>query len=187
MLKQNLGRVTRKTEPTENSENWTNGKFMSLILRVSTEYQHRPLWTNWKMAAISLISVKQKNFKLLTPQSLGLWFSKCWWKQNIRVGHYEKIKNGHHLVNIDCTEKFQMTNPPKFGSLVFRVLMEMEYQHWPLWQSWKMVTILLISIVQKISNYWPPKFWVSGFLSVDRNGISASAIMKKLKNVCHFC
>ena len=28
----------------------------------------------------------------------------------------------------------------------------------------------------------PPKVWVSGFLSVNGNGISVSAIMKKLKN-----
>ena len=32
----------------------------------------------------------------------------------------------------------------------------------------------------------PQKFWVSGFLSVNGNGISVSAIMKKLKNGCHF-
>ena len=32
----------------------------------------------------------------------------------------------------------------------------------------------------------PPKVWVSSFLSVNRNGISALAIMKKLKNGCHF-
>ena len=32
----------------------------------------------------------------------------------------------------------------------------------------------------------PLKVWVSGFLNVDRNGISASAIMKKLKNGHHF-
>ena len=32
----------------------------------------------------------------------------------------------------------------------------------------------------------PPKVWVSGFPSVDGNGISPSAIMKKLKNGCLF-
>ena len=32
----------------------------------------------------------------------------------------------------------------------------------------------------------PPKVWVSGFPSVDGNGISLSAIMKKLKNGCLF-
>ena len=32
----------------------------------------------------------------------------------------------------------------------------------------------------------PLKVWVSGFPSVDGNGISPSAIMKKLKNGCHF-
>ena len=55
----------------------------------------------------------------------------------------KKLKNGCHFVNIDRTEKFQITNPP-------------------------------------------PKVWVSGFPSVDGNGISLSAIMKKLKNGCHF-
>ena len=32
----------------------------------------------------------------------------------------------------------------------------------------------------------PPKVWVSGFPSVDRNRLSALAIMKKLKNGYHF-
>ena len=45
-----------------------------------------------------------------------------------------------------------------------------------------MATISLISIVQKIFKLpTPPKVWVSGFLSVNGNGISVSAIMKKLK------
>ena len=44
------------------------------------------------MAAISLISIVRKNVQLLTPQSLGLWFSECRWKWNISVGHYEKIE-----------------------------------------------------------------------------------------------
>ena len=65
------------------------------------------------MAAISLISIVWKNFKLPTPQSLGLQFSKCRWKWNISVDHYEKIENGCHFINIDYMEKFQITNPPK--------------------------------------------------------------------------
>ena len=44
------------------------------------------------MAAILLIPIVWKNFKILTPQSLGLQFSKCQWKQNISIGHYEKIE-----------------------------------------------------------------------------------------------
>ena len=32
----------------------------------------------------------------------------------------------------------------------------------------------------------PPKVWVSSFPSVNGNGISALAIMKKLKNGCYF-
>ena len=54
----------------------------------------------------------------------------------------KKLKNGCHFININCTEKFQITDPPKV--------------------------------------------WVSSFPSVNRNGISVSAIMKKLKNGCHF-
>ena len=44
----------------------------------------------------------------------------------------KKLKNGCHLVNIDRTEKFQITDPPKIGSPVFQVSTEMEYQCWPL-------------------------------------------------------
>ena len=66
------------------------------------------------MAAISLlISIVQKKFKLLTPQGLGLWFSECQRKWNISIGHYEKIENGCHFINIDRMEKFQITDPPK--------------------------------------------------------------------------
>ena len=54
----------------------------------------------------------------------------------------KKLKNGFHFFNIDCTEKFPITNTPKV--------------------------------------------WVSGFLSVNGNGISVLAIMKKLKNGFHF-
>ena len=28
----------------------------------------------------------------------------------------KKLKNGYHFVNIDHMEKFQINNPPKFGS-----------------------------------------------------------------------
>ena len=42
----------------------------------------------------------------------------------------KKLKNGCHFFNINHMEKFQITNPPKFGSLVFQVSTETEYQHW---------------------------------------------------------
>ena len=61
-------------------------KFGCPVFRVLTEmeYQHWPLWKNWKMAAISLILILRKNFQLPTPpQSLGLWFSECQQKWNI--------------------------------------------------------------------------------------------------------
>ena len=44
-----------------------------------------------------------------------------------------KLKNGCHFFNIDHTEKFPITDPPpKFGSPVFQVSTETEYQFWPL-------------------------------------------------------
>ena len=51
-----------------------------------------------------------------------------------------------------------------------------------------MVAISLISIIWKIFKLPTPtpKVWIFGFLSVDGNGISVSAFMKKLKNGCHF-
>ena len=43
-------------------------------------------------------------------------------------------------------------------------------------------------LYRKISNYQSPtKVWVSSFLSVNRNGISASAIMKKIEKWSPFC
>ena len=139
MLKQNLGRVIGKTEPTENLENWTNRKLTSMVFPVSMEYQCWPLWKNWKVATILLISIIQKNFKLLTPhQSLGLWFSECWQKQNISVSHYEKIENGCHFVNIDHTEKFQITDSPQSLGLRF-------YECW-----WNGISAL--AIMKKLKN-----------------------------------
>ena len=40
--------------------------------------------------------------------------------------------------------------------------------------------------LEKIQNTVPSKVWVSGFPSVNRNGMSASTIMKKSKNGHHF-
>ena len=43
-----------------------------------------------------------------------------------------------------------------------------------------------INCIENFQIIDPLKVWVSGFLSVDGNGISVSAIMRKLKNGCHF-
>ena len=50
----------------------------------------------------------------------------------------------------------------------------------------KRIIIIIIIIKEKFQITNPPKVWVSGFLTVDRKGISVSAIMKKLTNGCHF-
>ena len=70
MLKWNLGWVTGKTEPMEkfrklNRQNFCVSGFLSV------EYQHWPLWKNWKMATISLILIVRNNFQLLTPPKFG--------------------------------------------------------------------------------------------------------------------
>ena len=92
----------------------------------------------------------------------------------------EKLKNGCHSVNINHTETFPNIEPPKFGSPVFRVSMERDYQCRPLWKKWKMAAISLISIIWKnFQLLTPPLVWVSSSPSVNQNGISASAIMKK--------
>ena len=48
-------------------------KIGSPVFQVLTkmEYQCQPLWKNWKMAAILLISIVQKNFKLPTTPKFG--------------------------------------------------------------------------------------------------------------------
>ena len=43
------------------------------------------------MAAIVLILIVRKNFKLPNPQSLGLQFSECQQKRNISISNYEKM------------------------------------------------------------------------------------------------
>ena len=68
------------------------------------------------MAAISLISIVQKNVKLLTPQSLGLQFSKCLQKWNISIGHYEKIEKMAAISLISIVWKnFKLLTPQSLG------------------------------------------------------------------------
>ena len=86
----------------------------------------------------------------------------------------KKLKNGCHFINIDCTEKFKTTDPPKVWVSGF--------------PSVNGNTISPLAIMKKLKNgcHFINIDWVSGFLSVDGNGISPSAIMKKMKNGCHF-
>ena len=77
----------------------------------------------------------------------------------------KKLKNGCHFFNINHMEKFQITDQPKFGSLVFQVSTGTEYQHQPLWKILKWLPFLQYQLYRKLS---------------------ITAIMKKLKNGCHF-
>ena len=73
-----------------------------------------------KMTAISLISIVQKNFKL--PISPKVWISGFPSVDRNRISVLaimKKLKNDCHFFNINHMEKFQITDPPKFGSMVF--------------------------------------------------------------------
>ena len=108
------------------------------------------------------MSIIQKKSKLLTcPKGWVSGFLSVDRNEISASAIMKKSKNGCHFININHTEKFQNTDLPKFGSPVFRVLQKQS-----------------ISII----HYDPrPKIWVPGFWSVDRNGISALAIMKTQK------
>ena len=86
------------------------------------------------MVAILLISIVWKKIKLPTLPPQG-WVSGFLGIDRNGISAsaiMKKLKNGHCIINIDCTENFQITDPPKFGSLVFQVSTETEYQHLPL-------------------------------------------------------
>ena len=78
MLKQNLGWVMGKNEPTENLEKLSQ----------------------WKIHVSGFPSVDG------ISASFGSLVS-------ILSAIMKKLKNGYHFVNINRTEKFQITNPPK--------------------------------------------------------------------------
>ena len=68
------------------------------------------------MALISLISIVQKKFKLLTPPKVSVsGFPSVDGNGISMFAIMKKLKNGSPLVNINCTEKFQITNPQSLG------------------------------------------------------------------------
>ena len=70
--------------------------------------------------------ILEQNFQLLThPPTLDLRFYKCRGMQKVCVGHYEKMCA---IAKLPLPPPL----PPNFGSLVFRVLTELENLHWPL-------------------------------------------------------
>ena len=79
-------------------ENWTNWKFRKL------NQQKIHISGFPSVNEISALAIMKKGCHFINidrmekfqitdpPQSLGLQFSECWQKQNISVGHYEKIE-----------------------------------------------------------------------------------------------
>ena len=130
-------------------------------------------WTNRKVG------------KTESMENSCLQFSECWW--NITIGHYEKLKNGCHFINIDHTEKFQITKPPKVWVSGFLSVDGHGISPSAIMKKLKNgCHFVNIDCMEKFQITKPPKIWVSGFPIVDGNRISPSAIMKKLKNGCHF-
>ena len=71
-----------------------------------------------------------ENFQIINlPHSLGLWFSECQLKLNISIGHYEEIEKLPPFNKYESYGRIPNYQPPKFA---YKVLTEMEYQHWPL-------------------------------------------------------
>ena len=100
----------------------------------------------------------------------------------------KKMKNGHYFVDMNHTEKFQITDLLKIWVSSFLSVDGNGISASPIMKKLKnghhFININCMENFQITDP--PPKVWVSGFLSVDRNRISASAIMKKLKNGHHF-
>ena len=88
----------------------------------------------------------------------------------------KKLKNGSHFANIDCTEKFQITDPPKVWVSGFLRVDGNGISASAIMKKLKNVSHFVnIDRMEKFQITDSPKVWVSGFLGVDRNQISASA------------
>ena len=99
----------------------------------------------------------------------------------------KKLKNGCHFINIDCREKFQITDPPKVWVSSFLSVDGNGISPLAIMKKLKNGCHFIdIDHTEKFQITNPHKVCVSGFLSVDGNEISPLAIMKKLKNSCHF-
>ena len=125
------------------------------------------------MAAISLISIVRKNIKLLNPTKV--WVSGFLSVNRNRVSALaimKKLKNGCHFININRTEKFQITDPPKVwvsgfpsvngnGISVLAIMKKLKNG----------CHFVNIDCTEKFQITDPAKVWVSGFPSVNGNGI----------------
>ena len=99
----------------------------------------------------------------------------------------KKLKNGSHFVNIDCTENFQITDPPKVWVSSFPSVDGNRISVSAIMKTLKNGSHFVnMNCTEKFQITNPPKVWVSSFPSVNGNRISASAIVKKLKNGSHF-
>ena len=116
------------------------------------------------MAAISLILIVQKIFKLPTPQSLVASFLSVDGNRISLSAIMKKLKNGCHFINIDCTEKFQITNPPKVWVASFPSVDGNRISLLGIMKKLKNgCHFVNIDCMEKFQITEPSKVWVSGF------------------------
>ena len=167
-----------ETEPRMgDGENWTNRKFGKLISRKLASW---PVFqvkcrkvTMHKCSYLNVLNIEteprmgdmenwtNRKFVKLNQRKICISVSFLSFDRNgiSASAIKKKLKNGCHFINIDCTEKFQITNPPpKFGSPVFGASMEKWKQnissHYEKIEKWS--TFHKYRSYWKISNYLPP-------------------------------
>ena len=175
------------------SNYWPPLKFGSVVFQVSTETEHQcwPLWKieKWPPFCKYLLYRKISNYQ--PPKVWVCSFANVERTRISALAIMKKLKNGCHLVNIDCTKKFKLPTPTP--------------QVWV--SSFLSVDrngISASSIMKILKNVWnldhmenfqitdhqsppPKKFCVSSFPSVNGNRISVSAIIKKIEKWPPFC
>ena len=186
--------MTGKPESTEKFQ-ITNFPPKSLGLRFSECQQKWNISVSHyekieKWLPFLLISIVQKNSKSLT--SSKVWVSG-YPSVNINgisvLAIMKKLKNGRHFINIDHTEKFQITDNIKVWVSSFLSVSENGISVLAIMKKSKNgCHFINIDHTEKFQmTYFPfPKVWVSSFSSVDRNRILVSTIMKKIGNGHHF-
>ena len=124
---------------------------------------------------------QQKIWKTESAEKLHLQFSEC------RKITTHKCSKHNHALMLKRNLRWVMgkTESMENSCLQFsECRWNISVGHYEKIKKW--LPFLKYRSYRKISNYWLLKVWVSGFLSVNGNGISASAIMKNLKNGHYF-
>ena len=113
-----------------------------------------------------------ENFQITNRQSLGLQFFECQWKWNISVGHYEKNEKWPPFSKYQSYGKISSYQHPQSLGLQFSECQwkwNISVGHYEKIEKWPPFS--KYRSYRNISHYQPPlpKFWVSGFPSINGN------------------